>query len=241
MQCKENGKGGNWDAVRSIKLSYKLELAFDGQLVSIADSPIIYYYKNRVLYQINHPYNNSYVKFDTSGNIISEQLIKEGVRFSYFIYEKDSVYGLSYDSIDAPNCQRYLVDSFLRTKFSAQEVMFDNTDDSLVLLNTDTINYDLFEKYIPKIKPDETYPDSGYYYYSDKLKGINYSFSKKIDSLKKMKLCKVKFIYNPIPKGSNPFETPRREFQFEIKEIPVANPKEILAFFERHLKKSIQN
>ena len=79
-----------------------------------------------------------------------------------------------------------------------------------------------------------------YYYYSKDFKNIDYSFSKEQDSIKKMKLFKVRFIYNPTPKGKYLFPVPKREFLFELKKVPGLNSKEIIEFVERFKKSENQ-
>jgi hypothetical protein len=224
--------------INGIRLSVKIQLVSteNFSLSTFEDSMEIYYYNNLVLYQFNHPYDIRKVTFDTSGNFMHENIIQEGIRNSYFIYQKGDLYGFRYDSITAQTSHRFLVDSFLNKKLSHREETFDVSDDSLVDAKKVHGSYDLFEKYIPKIKLDETYPDSSYYYYNRKMNGIDYSFSKTLDQEKNMKLCRIIFVYNPLRSKKYTQELPRREVRLAIEELPVANSKEILAFFERHLK-----
>src|SRR5688500_3272853 len=129
IQFSNKTKNPNYDDIKGIQVSYKWQVLNDGQLVDIKDSLNIFFYKDLIVYQIGHPFEKRSVVVDTSGDISSDNLIKEGVRFSYFIYRKDSLYGLHYDSLSAIRFQRYLIDSFLKTKLSLNEEMFDLSKD----------------------------------------------------------------------------------------------------------------
>lgn len=91
----------------------------------------------------------------------------------------------------------------------------------------------MVEKYIPKIKYDESYSDTTFLYYSFQLNGIDFTFSKELDSLKGMKLFKIRAVFNPIPKGKYSFKVPSREYLFEIDRYDINNRQEILSLFEK--------
>lgn len=65
------------------------------------------------------------------------------------------------------------------------------------------------------------------------MKGIDYSFSKELDSIKKQKIFKVKILYNEqFYKGYN-FKFPKRQYLFEMKEMPKDNLNSMGSLFEK--------
>lgn len=234
LSCWESKRINNREIhIRAVRLFYKCQLGFNGELTEFGDSLTIYYLKDFILYRVAFPFEQKYLTFDSSGNISSERLIMRGTKFSYFIYKKGAKFGFNYDSIDAKTGRRCSTDSFLRAKFSFTESIFENSNETLINRKTGIPHYDLMEVYTPKIKYDDTYPDSSYYYYLKKLTDIEFSFSHELDSIKKMKLCKVRFVYNPVTKGTSPFAIPKREFLFQIEELSILNQTEISDLSER--------
>jgi hypothetical protein len=78
-------------------------------------------------------------------------------------------------------------------------------------------------------------------YFSNKLRDLDFSLSEKLDSLKQLKLFKFRAINDEEVMEDSKMLIPKREVVFEIKEIPVDNPKEIMGYFERYKKDFISN
>ncbi|HEY5772437.1 MAG TPA: hypothetical protein VIS75_07410, partial [Chitinophagaceae bacterium] len=140
--------------------------------------------------------------------------------------------GFLFTSInDSSRGKKYLVDSFLANR-GLKGKDFDIPIDSLWSL-TEVIKVKediLFEKYGSLKQGDETTIDSIYYYYSKDMNKIEYSFSKKLDSIKAMKLFKVRFLYNERTSTSNKIILPKRELSFELIEETASNPQKIIEF-----------
>ena len=238
--CSTFKKGDN--DLRSINLIHKWDLVTveDGQLISASDTLTIYYFQNLVLYKI--PYTNevSNVTTDKNGDVIDEKLMESETKYKYFIYEKDSSFGFKYDSINAKNNRRFSIDSFLTQKAFKGASFYQRGNDTMIASSWNEDKSVLIEKYIPKIKFDQSYNDTSYLYFTSSLKKVDYSFSKELDSSKNMKLFKVRFINNPLPRGVYSFDVPRREMMFEIRETPVTDSNEIIRFFERFKKCCVQ-
>jgi hypothetical protein len=208
----------------------------NGQLINLADTIKIIYHENSILFLI--PYFDQLINIVTnkSGDVLGEKLIKQELRYKLFIYRKGSVHGFMYDSLTAKNGEKLSVDSLLSER-SFQNMKFfsvyKSSNDSLIETLTDSKKEFLTEKYLTKVKYDESYNDTTYLYYAKKLNGIDFSFSKELDSIKNMKLFKIRYIYNSLQSDKYSFVIPKREFLFEIMEVPVANPKEIIDFISR--------
>jgi hypothetical protein len=219
---------------KTISLSFRWQFFSDDQrMVNIEDSLQITYVGDLVIYRINHPGEVRQVLTDTSGIITRDSITSERTKYSYFIYKEKDPYGVEYAPANPGYRQKFLVDSFLQSKLSITEAMFDNSNDSLVEVGRVDNNTTLFEKYIPKLKTDDSYPDSSYYYFSNELNEYEYSFSKRLDQLKGKKLYKILFIYNPVPKSHLPFDVPRRVFRFALRKTTVENPEEMTNIIER--------
>ena len=206
----------------------------NGAFIHVEDSFIVSYYQDLILYQAPYTYEvtSPTVKNDT----IEEKIISSEIRHKYFLYKANSPTGCKYDSLNALSNRFFSVDSFLAAKAFAKSKFYDKANDTLIEATTDQKTKVFTEKYIPRARYDETYPDSTYMYFSDhQLENVAFSFSKYLDSVKNKKLLKVIFIHNPIPKakGKSLFDVPRRELIFEMKETQLTNSIEIIDFFER--------
>jgi hypothetical protein len=207
-----------------------------GGLINLIDSFFIFYYEDMILYRIPEIVEFSKFTSDSNDNIKNQKFIRTETRYSYCIFKKGEATGLLYDSLTSTNYLQFSTDSLLEEKTIFKQGI---SMESYNISESDTYNDNsiLLEKYIPKIKKDETFPDSSYLYFNKELNKINFSFSGKLDSLKGMRLYKFKIIYNPIPKGIYAFNVPRRELVFEFNEEPVSNPKQIVDFFESYKKR----
>jgi len=206
-----------------------------GKVSNMRDSVLIYHLDDLVLYRVAYTYTQ-YNKNAQKGNTntISDDpktIDFSKTRYKNFIYRRNSLTGFVYDSLSTNSHLTFNVDSFERKKTFKGSKFYETSHDKIVesMLNKD--RSELIEKYASITKPDESYSDTSYYYFSRGLNDVNYSFSKEADSAKKMKLNKIVFIYNPVPKNDhNKVAIPRREILLEIKKITVSNKKEILLF-----------
>jgi hypothetical protein len=229
-------------SVIAIRLSSNLPVISDEQkLAYMTDSLMLYSYKNMLLCKIPVAKIHARIITDKNGNVINGEAINSEVTYKYFIYHQDSLYGFHYDSLNAPRGRKQLVDSFLSRKTLTN---FDKAYTSLIedcVLVDSTFqeaNQTLFEKYIPKIKKDESYNDSLYLYFSSKLNAINFfSLSKEADYEKKRKLFRVRIIYNANPRSKDPFGKLAKEFTFELEQISVAGSQEVSDLFRKFQKK----
>lgn len=148
----------------------------------------------------------------------SERILQQSIFHSWFIFSRDSTYGYFFDSVKAGTSKRLKVDSVLFNR--AYATKFDLSKDTLVEKIRDKETGILQEKYTPKHKYGEFYFDSLFYYYSPGMQHVKYSLSKNIDSIKNLKLFKVRLCYNERYSPSQGMVIPKREFSFEIRELP---------------------
>ena len=89
------------------------------------------------------------------------------------------------------------------------------------------------ETFVPKVKFDASYNDSAYYYYSNELKNIDFSFSDELDRSRNSKLVFIKIVYSPNPKSQELFEKTGKTFTFKIEKFNTENPANLNTIFER--------
>jgi len=223
----------------SAKLLYRAELvrSDNNQLFVESDSIGMFYCDNYTLYQIPIHEDFSTVNLDRNGNEINEKIIKEWTGFRYVVCNKNKPFAFRFDSLKAEKPKTVSIDSFLIDKTFKNFPFYQSDNDSL--LQIVNVNHVLIEKHVNKVYKDKTdmsYPDTTFYYLKPGFENIDYSFSKKMDSIKKMKLFKVEFIFNEIslPNGT---KIPKRVWVFELRNNDNYNKSNILKFVNQFRKK----
>ena len=185
---------------------------------NLKDTVWIFYYDSKVLYRLSETRN-----LETDKKILGTE--------TWFIYREKAKHGFLFNSIsDSSSGLKLLVDSFLINRAYAS-TNFDFPSDSF-FVKAQNKEEKFVEKYYIK-EHTENYPDSIYYYFTNELKNIDYTFSRRLDSFKNMKLYKVRLLYNETFSPSYKAMIPKREFLFEIREDIIVNSKEIINFFAR--------
>lgn len=223
-----------------ILLNYELP-NFDmrqGNLITVKDSIKIYYLDDLILFKVDY-LTTTYNKKAIVGNevIASEDpktIESQTPNSIYYLCKKGAETGLKYDSLSAKTHTEFNVNNLLEKRTFKGAKLYDTTNDILAEPAQTSKDGRIFEKYVPKTKFDASYNDSTYLFFTKKFKDVPYSLSKEADSLKKMKLTEVNFIYNAVKKDSkNKMDIPRRKFIFKITEINIDNKSEILTMFKR--------
>lgn len=155
----------------------------------------------------------------------------------WLFYSKDSINGLFYDSFYSKKPRIVKTDSCKKSFFSFSEKAFEDLNNYRLIDIEWTRDGLRKETYVAIAKPDETYSDSLLYFYDSRMNDIEFSFSKKIDNEKKMKLVRIISIYNNlsiIDKTNREFGY---RFEFGIDRIPISfKNKYVIQRFEE-LKK----
>ena len=209
----------------------------DTELITTDLTLQVYYYQDLSLYQIPIIRTYSKTMLDKEGDVKSSELVKAEIIYKYFIAKKDSPIGVMYDTLNTNREQRMPVDSFLKINTLTSLSTFlkftkAQNNDSLVnviqLSKNETV-----EKYVPKVKYDQTYNDSTLLYFKKGLSSINFSFSPEMDSLRNAKLVKVRLIFNHNDAGSDKFSKAAKEVLFSMETLSVTNKEEIMALFTK--------
>ncbi|WP_316769579.1 hypothetical protein [Pedobacter frigiditerrae] len=231
--------------ISCIELSYSIPIYKAGttELIQLNDTLLIYYKQKNILireFYKSTTYNNKAIR---NGEFVisndEQTILNTNKKIRNYLFTKNSYKGLRYDSISSNNFIVFDIDSLLKKKTFKGSKLYDSTNDILVERKKDNKTGAVFEKYIPRVKFDASYNDTTYFVFAPKFKSINYSLSQEADSLRKMKLVAVKLSYNAKPRTANNLkEVPKRDFLFKIRELKIANPKEILSLFEKFEKDS---
>jgi hypothetical protein len=235
------GKSSNFSKIeiKSILLSWSIPI-YDPELKKVSnmrDSVLIYYFDDLVLYRVSYTYTK-YNKNAQKGNtnIVSDDpktIEFREIRFKNYIHKSGYSTGFVYDSLNTNYHLVFNVDSFQRKKTFNGSNFYDTSHDKLLQTNLYKDKSTFVEKWGSVTKLDESYSDTSYYYFNRSLNNIPYSFSKKADSIKNMKLSGIKFIYNIVRESSNgQVKIPKREITIEIKKNPIGNSNEIVSLFQ---------
>lgn len=240
LACANKSSSFRKDNIKGLLLVWSIPVVNgeSGEVSNVKDSVLIYHLDDLVLYRVAYTYtkyNQNAQKGNT--NIVGDDpktIDFRETRFKNFIYKLGTSNGFLYDSLGTNSHLTFNVDSFERKKTFKGSKFYVTSNDKIVQSNLSKDKSILVEKYSSITKPDDSFSDTSYYYFNRDLNDINYSFSAEADSIKKMKLNKILFIYNAVPKNSNSqIEIPRREVVLEIKRVSTNDNKEITAFFQR--------
>lgn len=190
----------------------------------------ISYYGQYLLYEL--PYHKTYE--------INNELIYDSVKYEFFICDHDTKAGYLLKNISDSLKMKIKGDSILRTRaYYGSADMTDafaelkiKTLDKLSIINTITIYKYTF---------DNNFYDSAYFYYCKDLTGIEFSFSRSLDSIYNSKLCKIQLF---IKKDSSVTSPELKDFfinSFEIRKAPVTNAGGIKDLFDRFIADEKKN
>jgi hypothetical protein len=188
----------------------------------------IYYYQDQIMYQVYRPYTITNGKDGTSERYYP---------YYSFVFSKGKKQGIFYDSIRLISNKIVSVDSMLAKEWAYDikyEEMFNDNTTGLISSRQSIDENELQELYWFKNKKDTTSTGTLQLTFSKtKLKGIDFSISKILDSLKKMKVIKAITTYNArfVKEYNYNIDTIRNVYIVE--EIPVTNPLEIIKFFKK--------
>lgn len=220
--CFQTGMKKHNDTRKTMLLFQFPIVTLDGELRNISDSLIIYDHGDKIIYGLPYTYT---LENDTS-------IILQESRYNYLAYKRGAHYGYYFDSAKAINSFKVPVDSTLKARRFNIVKLYNGYNDSLIEQIKSNDQFALIQKYITKTKPDQSYPDTCIFYYTNGLKDFEYSLSPELEQLHKLKVCKVRLIYNSQFYKDYSFKFPSREFRFELKEIKDLIEKDIVTIFD---------
>ena len=136
-----------------------------------------------------------------------------------------------------------MIDSILNIISVSKIQLYDkNAAFNVSLIEKVYINKDsslLKEVYSFKNIDDTSATAVGTYWFTNKLKNYDFSLSKELDSINKMKLYKVRYISYPRHFKNN-FILDQIELSFDLLEINIDNEKELIYFFNRDKMQNVK-
>lgn len=192
---------------------------------SVSDSFSIFYNSNFILYKLPYTFSEQH----------NDSVIQSERRFTYFIYKYGNSDGYNFNPTKVDSSAKLNVDSFLANRAFANIDLYSENSYNLFASIPVKDNLNLTEKYITT-NLDRSFPDTLIYYYSDQLNDLHYSFSKKLEEIKKLKIIKIRGIFKS--RFDEEYKTilPYRELYFELKPQPLVQDSivhSIISLFEK--------
>lgn len=216
-----------------------IELIFNYPIIFKVDSTKIHYSNLTDSIQINYFKDYTIYRLLATRKLETDEKIK-GTE-PYFICQAKQNYGLLFKTInDTISLAKYSVDSFLLRQNARGEFINIPEDTSWRFISKERISTDIFLKKYAARHSKELTPDSLYYYYSNDLKNVLFSFSTIIDQTEQQKLCKVRMLFNARFSDSLQIALPKREIFFEIKKSSVIDSEKLKKLIIRFEKECSQ-
>ena len=216
--------------IRAIKLKAAVPIGIvNGKVEFFMDSTILYFYKNLICYEQSTTYIKQTVGFNkTNDTIVPLHEVSE-IRKKYIIANKDSLYGYCFETINSTISKRVSIDSIKRRSqllFAFNDFYEQTTKGNEIFIGSVLDEKGgLVEKYVPKLKFNDSFEDSAFYYYMPKGMGneISFSLSRPLDSSKNRKLYKFRALTLGNPTSADESKTIDREFTIEFNKTEVTN------------------
>lgn len=207
-------------------------LGEDGKIIfRQIDTVKIYYYNNLVMHDLNYEYSE-YERIEGSEE---DGLIKLEIRHFYFVYEKDSLHGYSFYNDIKKNSKWDLVDKVLSGNGFNGMNLYPIYENAITISSSiDAASGNLQEAY--KSKSEKFPNDTIFCTYTSKMPDIPYSFDKRLDSLKGMKMIGLRTVSAEQHLPDLNITLSAREAIVRVERIPVDNKEEIMSYFHRFMK-----
>ena len=195
---------------------------------SVSDSFSIFYNSNFILYKLPYTYSEQH----NDSIILSER------RFTYFIYKYGNSVGFNFNPTKVDSSTKLNVDSFLAIRAFANIDLYSRNSYNLYAAIQIKDSFNLTEKYI-STNLDRSFPDTLIYYYSDQIRDLHFSFTKKLEEIKKLKIIKIRGIFKS--RFDEEYKTilPYRELYFELKPQPLMQDSVVHSIFNLFAKESM--
>jgi hypothetical protein len=198
----------------------------ENNIKTISDSFSIFYNNNFILYRFPYTFIEQH----------NDKLVNIEIRFTYFIFKFGSAHGYSYDPGKNDSIKTLNVDSILYKQGLGKTDILLDSGYQITEVISKLDNFILTEKYSSISKPTRYFPDTVVYSYTDQFRDLPFSFSKKLEERKKLKILKIRGVYNSRFNDEYKTVLPKREFYFEIKPQYVIKDKFVFYVFGLHDK-----
>lgn len=158
--------------------------------------------------------------------------------YEYFFFKTGEAKGVLYfkDSIKQPDVH---VDSFLKLRglIINEQSLFGQNDWFYFKGNLkDKENFCVV--YLPRIKPDRSYNDTSFYYFSKSAFNNDFSLHRQLDSVYKSRLYAVRLLYNAYYDTVNNAKVNRREILYYMENTVLRDRERFLRLREDFIRRS---
>lgn len=187
-------------------------------------STSIYKYKDQVLYQAQYHYDSIF----NGISIISEN------RDYFFVFRKGNAYGLLFDPNKQIFGQRIQIDSTLKKEW-CNEVNFYHgfmSSNMHEITNREKNKQgETIKSFSFQSKKDTILNGTAHFWFSKKMNHIDYSLSRELDSIYKMKLYKIKIMNNAQYFVEYKYKLDPIEQYYLLEEIADINKQAVMKYF----------
>jgi hypothetical protein len=193
----------------------------------LKDTLIIFFFDKSIIYKLSPTAN-----FKTEQNISGTE--------HYFIRNRFEKFGYLFESLhDQTHSERFEADSFIvNNALGGLHFEYPKEQDGYKLSSSveDSAKSLRIEKFSKQSKLNDESPDTIFYYYSRVFPKTEYSFSKNLDSIKGMKLFKMRIFFNAGFSVEKKMFLPAREMLFQLQPIESGVSKEVWSLYDRFKK-----
>jgi len=208
----------------------------DNHYYNWEDSLIVYLYGDHVIFEDEIRIQNFLLSYQNSDTPKSTLVSKE-TRPVYILTKKGFDYGYFSDS---GKIRKVRMDTVVQNNFMMNlSAIFRQTVETngMYAGSEEKSNGELVAKYIPKSKPDKSYADTTYLFYTDdpEMMALDYKLSEKLDKQKNKKLYKIHSLYLGDPAAENKIYQIQRDAIFRFKKITVEQDGKIKELFDKFI------
>lgn len=200
----------------------------------------VYYMDSLVMYESRHLYDSSVKQFrldnKTQEMYSEDTLLVREWRSRFFVFHKDSTYGVRYD----PHGEQKEVR--MPVNYEIKRIEGTNRFDSFLSVKPDTVswNTDKTECREVFVLNHKIHSPTGrlIFYYSKRLNHLKKSFNPTVDKAKGMKLFKYEIMFDEFYSEKPKRLWPSTLDVTEMKETVVKDPEDVMGYFNQY-KRSI--
>jgi hypothetical protein len=197
----------------------------EGHIENDTSSYKVFYHNKFILYESSY-------EFDSSFN---GELIFSEKRTCYFAYHTDSLFGYTYDDLRKDgNNKRVPVDSMKRNislESSRMDTLAGMVPDSIWFTSGNTIRSEIYKA---NKEADSLQNCIIYLTFNKSMNGVAESFSRKLDSLKQMKLVHIRFCFGEMYSQLYKMKLPVREIFLKMEELPISGKEQAFRFLRKY-------
>ena len=208
--------------IRQLDVTYHIQFHFDDlKLRTNHRTFSVYYMDDMVLYHLGYHFDSS----------VNNALVKEEYRRYFFVYRKGERMGYRFDPNDSRKAGYHPVDSLLY-KQALGSFSWENLAAIKPIASFDTTSGTLEEIYTNK----EMEGDTVWLYFSQRFKEYDFSLSRKLDSLKNLKLFKILVHNSPFYDTTINKTLPEKNSYFLLEQGKLDNLDQVRHYFAEYKK-----